>query len=294
MNTLTSAAARCRNAVLPFTLLVLVTSGCPPTGGTNNPPTANAGADQAVDAGATVTLDGSASTDPDGDALTYAWRQTLGTPVTLSSTSTPAVTFTAPSKGTSLAFELSVSDGQSASTARTNVSVRLLDASADVEERRQRSVTEDPMAMGNFPKDWLIASAGAGLPGPPAEGEDPDDEPEFGEFVERFEGLKIPEVVQEELQPGATRSITLAINAPSGLAALAQWIGTTSPLQVIITLDGAPLATGSTYSMGQDRGGSYLSTRTSAGGEAGLSVTNTTDVAVTVRMSFAARDIERE
>jgi len=272
--------------LLLLCLSPLLGVGCAPTG----PPTADAGSDQVVDAGASVTLDGSASSG----ALSFSWRQLLGTSVLLSSASAPTVTFTAPANGTNLVFELTVSNGQSESTARVNVSVRLVDASAEVEERRQRSVTEDPAAMGDFPDDWLIANAGAGLPGPPAPGQDPDDEPEFQEFVERFEGLKIPDVVQEELLPGATRTITLDIDAPSGLAGLAQWISTTGPLEVTIALDGTTLATGSTYSMGDDRGGSYVSAQTTAGGQASFSVTNTTDVTHIVRMSFAARNIERE
>jgi len=46
--------------------------------------------------------------------------------------------------------------------------------------------------------------------------------------------------------------------------------------------------------MGDDRGGSYVSVQTTAGGQASFSVTNTTDVTHIVRMSFAARSIELE
>lgn len=61
-------------------------------------PTADAGADQpSVEPGATVTLDGTGSSDPDAfDTLTYAWTQTSGTPISLSSLTAAQPTFTAP------------------------------------------------------------------------------------------------------------------------------------------------------------------------------------------------------
>ena len=94
---------------------------------TNSAPTADAGADQtAVASAATVTLDGSGSTDPDtGDTLTYAWTQTSGTTMSLSSTSAAQPTFTAPTLGANdaavtLTFSLVVTDDKSnASTADT-------------------------------------------------------------------------------------------------------------------------------------------------------------------------------
>jgi hypothetical protein len=105
--------------------------------------------------------------------------------------------------------------------------------------------------------------------------------------------MKIPDRVQEELPPGATRTMTLDIDGPSGLSGLAQWIGTTSPLEVTIA-HGTLLKTGRTYSMGNDRGGSYVSTQTTEGGQASFSVTNTTDVTVTVSMRFMGRALKSE
>ena len=83
-------------------------------------PTAHAGDDQTVGDGTVVTLDGSASTD-DGGALTYAWTQTAGTTVTLSSTVAVSPTFTAPelSSDDTLTFSLTVNDGSQDSTADT-------------------------------------------------------------------------------------------------------------------------------------------------------------------------------
>lgn len=76
-------------------------------------PTANAGSDQLlVEPFTTVTLNGTGSTDPGASALTYAWTQTSGAAVTLSSTTAASPTFTAPATlaGTSLVFSLVVTN----------------------------------------------------------------------------------------------------------------------------------------------------------------------------------------
>jgi len=82
----------------------------------NQPPVAAATASPAsIYTGDTVKLDGSMSTDPDGNTLTYAWVQLNGAAVTLSGANTKVATFTAPfapfPNGTSLKFQLTVSDG---------------------------------------------------------------------------------------------------------------------------------------------------------------------------------------
>ena len=92
------------------------------TAGVNDAPTADAGTNQTVAEGATVTLDGSGSTDPENAALTYAWSQTSGTTVSLSSSTAQSPTFTAPTEllsNASLVFSLTVSDGVNTSTADT-------------------------------------------------------------------------------------------------------------------------------------------------------------------------------
>ncbi len=89
-------------------------------GNGNWPPTANAGPDQSVASAAPVTLDGTGSKDPEGTTLTYAWTQTTGPAVTLSSATTAKPTFTAPTLTNTtpivLTFELKVTDasGQTA------------------------------------------------------------------------------------------------------------------------------------------------------------------------------------
>jgi hypothetical protein len=83
-------------------------------------PTADAGLDQAVASGAFVTLDGTASSDPSALALNFAWTQTAGPIVTLSSASSTTPSFTAPTvpfgqPAAVLAFSLVVSDANASS-----------------------------------------------------------------------------------------------------------------------------------------------------------------------------------
>ena len=55
---------------------------------------------------------------------------------------------------------------------------------AQVTEMRQRSVTEDPAIMGNFPNGWQIDKPS----GPPM----PAEESEIGEFQDRLAKIKWP------------------------------------------------------------------------------------------------------
>ena len=88
--------------------------------GSNRPPVPAAGTDQQVAEGASVVLDGSGSWDRNGDAVTYQWRQSAGTPVTLSLATTAHPMFSAPvglSADALFEFELVVSDGSLVSVA---------------------------------------------------------------------------------------------------------------------------------------------------------------------------------
>jgi len=100
------------------------------SGNSNTGPIADAGPDQSVASGAHVTLDGSRSSDPDaGDTLSYAWTQTSGPAVILSSNSEISPAFTAPTvtagdPPVTMVFRLTVTDSLGAtSTANTSVTV---------------------------------------------------------------------------------------------------------------------------------------------------------------------------
>jgi hypothetical protein len=105
-------------------------------GSTNNrPPVANAGGDQNVAELSVVQLAGSGS-DPDvGDTLTYAWRQTAGTTVTLNTPASAATSFTAPDVPAAapvvLTFQLTVTDAAGLSSS-DSVSVTVQEPAAIV------------------------------------------------------------------------------------------------------------------------------------------------------------------
>jgi len=94
----------------------------------NQIPVANAGLDQTVDENTLISLNGTGSDDPDMDTLSFTWTQTAGPSVTLTGGTTANPTFTAPlvvGGGTTLTFQLVVSDGQASSAEDTvNVHVR--------------------------------------------------------------------------------------------------------------------------------------------------------------------------
>lgn len=95
----------------------------------NTAPEAHAAVGGGIRAGSVKTLDGSASFDADNDPLTYAWSQTGGPAVSLSSGTAAKPTFTAPfsAAGQTLTFSLKVNDGQ-ADSAAVQVSVPVTDA----------------------------------------------------------------------------------------------------------------------------------------------------------------------
>jgi hypothetical protein len=99
-------------------------------GSQNSRPTATAGAAQNVVSGVTVTLNGSGA-DSDGTIASYAWTQTAGAAVVLSSASIAAPTFTAPSVATSavLTFSLVVTDNRGASSPASTVNITVNTAS---------------------------------------------------------------------------------------------------------------------------------------------------------------------
>lgn len=78
----------------------------------NEPPVADAGPDCQTLTGARVHLSGANSFEPDDGALTYAWAQTDGTPVTLTGAHGATPSFTAPATSGALTFRLTVTDPQ--------------------------------------------------------------------------------------------------------------------------------------------------------------------------------------
>lgn len=112
----------------------------------NNAPVADAGFDLELTDPGTVTLDGTRSSDPDGDALTYAWTQIFGAPVTLTGADTATPSFEAMS-GT-YGFVLTVSDGRGGSDS-AQVTIKVLnkapiaDAGADQTVNAPTTVTLD-------------------------------------------------------------------------------------------------------------------------------------------------------
>ncbi len=102
---------------------------------TNRAPSANAGGDQNVLEMTFVQLAGNGS-DPDtGDTITFAWSQTAGTAVTLSSTSAASPSFNAPDVAAgspeTLTFRLTVTDTAGLS-ATDNVSISVQEPAAAV------------------------------------------------------------------------------------------------------------------------------------------------------------------
>ncbi len=95
----------------------------------NQAPSSNAGADQTVTVGSTVTLNGTGSSDPDGHTpLSYAWQQTGGPAVTLTSNTAAQPTFTAPATPTTLTFSLLVTDSRNlVSAAADSVTITVRD-----------------------------------------------------------------------------------------------------------------------------------------------------------------------
>jgi hypothetical protein len=274
-----NSVRRLRRLFLLIAMPLIMLVGCPARSSSNNPPEAKPGDNQVVAAGTNVTLDGSASSDPDGDALAFFWKQTRGASVALSSASTPQVTFTAPATGTTLAFELTVSDGKSSSAKSVSVSVHPVEQTARVVEIRQPSIQDDPAVNGDFPNDWTA-------PGPPPEPAGPP-----GEGANELMGeTQFAPLLDTELSPGTTREVELDVAAGSTVMGSARWIGTTDPLEVKLTLGGAPVATGVSYSLGTNRGGAAVQVPDTVGGHAILSVANTSDVTVRLRVVLGAVD----
>ncbi|MCA8956541.1 MAG: hypothetical protein KDC87_10740 [Planctomycetes bacterium] len=107
-------------------------------------PTADAGSDQTVAEGDAVTLDGSGSTDPEAKPLAFTWVQTGGPAVTLSDPTAANPTFTAPESlaNTDLTFELTVTDGTTASVDTVTITVNADNDAPTADAGAPQTVTE--------------------------------------------------------------------------------------------------------------------------------------------------------
>lgn len=124
----------------------------------NTPPTAIAGPDQFLEAGETVILDGFQSFDADGSINQHSWRQLSGTPVTLPVPEYGRNTFVMPDigVGSSLVFELTVSDDRGASATDTmNVTqvVSNIPPEAFAGSDRRRDAGDVVTLDGSFSRD---------------------------------------------------------------------------------------------------------------------------------------------
>ena len=116
----------------------------------NQAPAANAGSDQTVNAAAAVSLSGT-GTDPEKGTLTYQWRQTGGTSVTLSNPTSARASFTAPNIATgtaTLTFELRVTDAAGLSAVDT---LAVVVQSPDIDGDR---VSNSQDAFPTNPAEW--------------------------------------------------------------------------------------------------------------------------------------------
>jgi fibronectin type 3 domain-containing protein len=141
----------------------------------NQAPAANAGSDQTVNAAAAVSLSGT-GTDPENGTLTYQWRQTGGSSVTLSNPTSARASFTAPSIATgtaTLTFELRVTDAAGLSAVDTlTVVVQSPDIDGDGVPNSQDAFPTNPAewkdSNGNGIGDNAEAAAAAATQAPDA------------------------------------------------------------------------------------------------------------------------------
>ena len=131
----------------------------------NSAPDAVVSGPSSVAAGAEVTIDASNSTDAEGAALSFAWEQTAGPAVELSSTDADSVSFTAPNlaEASAVSLQVDVSDGSLSSAAVIEVSIAAnnppsVSISAPASVAAGASVTLDASATSDPEGDSLTYS----------------------------------------------------------------------------------------------------------------------------------------
>lgn len=143
-------------------------------------------------------------------------------------------------------------------------------------ETPQPAAKDNASVNGNFPATLPVTP----LPGVGATS--PESENETDEQIE-FAG---PPSVIKELLPGASAELVTHLNGPATLAGSVRWIGTATP-SATLSLDGATLDSGKAYALGANRGGAELSGIAKTGGNVKLSVTNSSNVSIKVRLSLS-------
>jgi hypothetical protein len=146
-----------------------------------------------------------------------------------------------------------------------------------VTEMRQPAATDNAAVSGKFPSQFDIGRR------PEFRGAE-SAQPE-GEAEERFD-IQFAPTVERDLARGATAQLVMRVPARAGLAGTARWIGTSAALRVGLSLNGTSLASGQNYGLGANRGGSNVSAVAKTGGEAALTLRNTSNVPVKVRLSL--------
>ena len=125
-------------------------------------PTAKAGPEGGIEVaqGATATLgfglSGLGQDDPWGANVTYSWRKTAGSSVTLSSSTAARPTFTAPSTDETMTFELTVTGKGGSITATDTVSVRV--GTAGMRPMPKSAAVEGPTLTLTYDEDLQTAS----------------------------------------------------------------------------------------------------------------------------------------
>ena len=130
----------------------------------NEAPQADAGPDQTISELTAITLNGLASSDPDDGIASYHWIQLSGPYVTLSSTTSALTSFTTPdagSDGTTLTFQLTVTDGcglQSSDTCIVNVTCTATPpvAEAGLDQTVNERTTTTLNGLASFDPDGQI------------------------------------------------------------------------------------------------------------------------------------------
>ena len=153
-----------------------------------------------------------------------------------------------------------------------------LTAAPRVVEMRQPSVSDNAAVTGRFPAGFQIGR-------PPEVAKRVRNVPPGEETEERVD-LQFAPTLERDLAPGAKAEVSMKVTGRAGFSGSARWIGTAAALPVTLSLNGSPLATGRAYALGTNRGGADVGGTTSAAGEARLTVTNTSNVSVKVRLNL--------